>query len=377
MIKPLCFSPWTNLDINPLGDIAPCCKFQHKYYDEKFNIQNDQIDTYKNSRTLKIIKTELQNHQWPKGCERCKIEEESGIESKRILDQQRWQEHYDAYDIIQSKFITASIAFGNTCNLKCITCNPFSSSRWQKEYQEIYGIKIENHHFYKKDFVQDFVAYAPNIIHFDIPGGEPFLSGIKEQQELLDYYIESGRANEISLHYTTNGIVWPDDFWWKQWKHFKEIDLQISIDGIDRRYEYIRFPAVWGELVVNVNRYLEKQTQVQNLRLSVSHTVSAYNIAYLPEFVLWCKQIGLPEPWLGRVHKPEFMRPSVWPESAKEYIVGVLTNSEFSILNSWSTLMKISNDNEYFEQFKTQLEKHDRYRQISFANIFPEMANFL
>lgn len=377
MTRPLCFAPWTNLDISPLGDISPCCKFQHKYYDEKFNIQKDHINAYKDSNTLKIIKTELQNNQWPKGCERCKIEEENDIQSKRILDQQRWPEHYEKYDIIQSEFITASVAFGNTCNLKCITCNPYSSSRWQKEYQEIYGIKIENHHFYKKDFVQDFVSYTPNIIHLDIPGGEPFLSGIKEQQELLDYYIETGNANAISLHYTTNGTVWPDNFWWERWKHFKEIDLQISIDGIDQRYEYIRFPATWNETLTNVKRYLEKEAQSSNLRLSVSHTVSAYNIAYLPEFVLWCKQIGLPEPWLGRVYKPEHMRPSVWPDPAKGFIIDILANSGHDILTSWAKLIKTTDDSEYFEWFKTQLQKHDQYRKISFSDVFPEMTNFL
>jgi MoaA/NifB/PqqE/SkfB family radical SAM enzyme len=377
MIKPLCFSPWTNLDISPLGDIAPCCKFQYKYYDKKYNIQNAHIDAYQNSQVLKIIKTELQNNQWPVGCERCKIEEENGIESKRVLDQIRWQHHYENYDITRSQFITASIAFGNTCNLKCITCGPQSSSRWQKEYEEIYDIKIDKHHFYKKDFVADFVSFAPNIVHLDVPGGEPFLSGIKEQHQLLDHYINTGQANAISLHYTTNITIWPDNSWWERWKNFKEIDLQLSIDGVNKRYEYIRFPADWKQTLINVDRYLKALDLVPNLKLSVSHTVSAYNIAYLTEFVQWCKDIGLPDPWLGRVHRPEHMRPSVWPDVAKKFIIDRLALSDFNIVKPWVRLIDTSDDSLYFHQFKTQMQRHDQYRGIFFADVFPEMAIFL
>ena len=35
---PFCYSPWTNIDIDPQGTMAPCCKFQKQYYDQQFNI---------------------------------------------------------------------------------------------------------------------------------------------------------------------------------------------------------------------------------------------------------------------------------------------------------------------------------------------------
>lgn len=372
---PFCYSPWTNLDISPRGNISPCCKFQTDKYDQKFNIQQNTLDSYINSSFLAEIKQDFENNNWPRGCERCKIEEQNKISSKRQLDYQRWEDQYKQYQLASNQLITASIAFGNTCNLKCITCNSSSSSKWQQEYKKIYNINVDNVRFYRDDFVEKFVELAPNIVHFDIPGGEPFLSGVPEQHKLLKHYISSGQAKTITLHYTTNATVFPDQEWWDLWQHFKEIDLQLSIDGVGARYEYIRYPGKWHTLVSNVARYQAQQSE--NFKLSVSHTVSAYNIYYLDEFFAWCYNQKLPRPWLGRVHNPVHMRPSVWPAPVRNIIVEQLLTSQFDDVRVWGELMQNSDDSKHFETFKTKLMQHDLYRDLNFKNTFPELASHI
>ena len=372
---PFCYSPWTNIDISPMGEITPCCKFQKQYYDQQFNIQTHSLSDYFNSKLIHNIKQEFHNGDWPAGCERCRIEESTGIESKRQLDYTRWKGHYDSYDLANSKFITTSIAFGNTCNLKCITCGPYSSSRWQKEYHDLYGKDIPHFKFYKKNFVQDFIAQAPAIVHLDIPGGEPFLSGIDEQKSLLSHYVATGQATNITLHYTTNAQIFPDEEWWQLWNHFKEVEIQLSIDGVGKRYEYIRFPASWSALVDNVSKY--QHIQSSNLKLSVSHTVSAYNIFYIDEFFTWCYTIGLPRPWLGRVHTPQYMRPGVWTNPGRQIIIDQLQTSQHSDVLTWANLMVNMDESEFFNEFKTKLQAHDRYRNTNFNITFPELADYL
>lgn len=374
---PFCYSPWTNIDISPQGDITPCCKFQTQYYEQKFNIQSHTIEQYSNSEFLNLIRNEVKQNSWPVGCERCRIEEENNIESKRQLDYARWLEHYRSYDIDRPSFITASVAFGNTCNLTCITCNPHSSSRWQQEYQTITNIDIKPYHFYKEQFVNDLVKQAPNLIHIDIPGGEPLLSGVKEQKELLKYYIENKQAQHMSLHYTTNATIFPDKEWWSLWSHFKEVDIQLSIDGVGARYEYIRYPGRWNELINSVEQYIQYQNQKPNIRLSVSHTVSAYNIFYLDEFFKWNYNIGLPRPWLGRVHNPAHIRPSVWFGPAKQLIIEKLSSSEYDDVKLWSELISNTNDSEYYTLFQTRVLEHDQYRGTNFKQVFPELAEYI
>ena len=374
---PYCHSPWTNLDIDPQGYMSPCCKFDYSQYKEsQHNIIKHTIDEYINGEVVKQVKADFIKDKWPPGCIRCKIEEQNNIESKRQLDYIRWQEQYDIYTEDQ-KLITASIAFGNTCNVKCITCGPTASSRWYSESQAINKKTVKANHFYKEDFVENFLAHTPNLSHLDIPGGEPFLSGVKQQKDLLSWYIKNNKAKNISIHYTTNGQLWPDNDWWNLWQHFKEIDIQLSVDGINSRYEYIRFPANWNKFVENCNRYQEAVKINKNIRLSVSHTLSAYNVYYLDEFFTWCKHIGLPRPWVGRVHDPEHMRVSIFPEDIKQDIVQHLLRSEFNDVKTWAKHLDATDDSMNYKDFLTRAKAHDAYRGLSFQKTFPELAELL
>lgn len=365
---PFCYSPWTNIDISPKGHVAPCCKFIGSIP------EYSTVEHYASSDFLKEIKQDFEKNIWPAGCERCRIEEQNGIESKRQLDYTRWQSHYESYDLDSDRFITASVAFGNTCNLKCITCGPSSSSLWHQEYKEIYGKTVAPIKFFKQDFVEDFVKHAPDIVHLDIPGGEPFLSGVVEQKQLLAHYIQSGQAANTTIHYTTNATIMPDAEWWDLWQHFKEVEIQLSIDGIGARFEYIRYPGNWNKVSANISNYTQQQHKV---RLSVSHTVSAYNIYYLDEFFSWCHNQGLPRPWLGRVHNPIHMRPSVWHSEARDFIVAHLMTSTHPDVLVWAALINNTNDSDQFDTFKRRCQEHDQYRKTNFASVFPELAPYI
>ena len=370
-----CYSPWSNIDISPQGALTPCCKFQMSTYNVSFDMRTQTLDDYFGSAFLAEIKQEFAQGQWPRGCERCRIEEENNIASKRQLDYERWQQHYQQYDLDSDKWITASIAFGNTCNLKCITCGPYSSSKWQHEYQTIHNVNIAPVKFYRNDFVEKFIQQAPGVIHLDIPGGEPFLTGVQEQKCLLNHYITTGQAKYISLHYTTNVTLFPDQEWWDIWQHFENVDIQLSIDGVGNRYEYIRYPAKWPEVVDNTALYLERRRD--NIQLSISHTVSAYNIYYLDEFFTWCEHMGLPTPWLGRVHNPMHMRPTVWPTAVRNLIADHLMSSNREHVRNWTQLLQSQDDSDKFDKFKTYMLEHDQYRGLDFAKTFPELAGLL
>lgn len=374
---PFCFAPWSNIDISPQGNIGPCCKFRHDHYpDPVVNINQQGFNEYAQSHTMQIVRNDFIEDRWPLGCERCRIEEQNGIQSKRQLDHDRWQHHYDNYDIDRGGLLTASVAFGNTCNLACITCGPGSSSRWQREHMQIYQKNVAPNHFYRENFVDELLEMSPEIIHLDIPGGEPFLSGVAQQHQLLERLIDQGRAAQIDLHYTTNVTVWPDHSWWNLWSHFREIDLQLSIDGVGTRFEYIRYHADWNLVVSHVQKYLDEERQRPNLRLSVSHTVSAYNIYYISEFLHWCQEQGLPRPWLCRVHDPVHMRPSVWPGRARQCIIDKLQTGNQDA-RSWAALIANTDDSDHFDVFCKRLTQHDQYRDLDFAKTFPEMAVFL
>ena len=375
--KVFCLAPWSNLEILPSGAILPCCKFQASAYSEQFRITQHTINDYRNSQTLTKIKEDFLQGIWPTGCDRCRIEEENDIKSKRQLDYNRWTEHYDAYNLDSDRLLTLSIALGNVCNLKCIMCGPTASSLWQKEYKDIYGIQINSIESYRRDVIKTITDVAPTLMHIDIHGGEPFLSGMNEHRELLDHYIHTGQAKDITIHYTTNGTIWPGQEWIGRWAHFKGIDLQISIDGLGPRYEYIRYPADWNTLVNNIQSYQQHQQLHSNFQISISHTVSAYNIFYLEEFIDWCNTMNLPYPWMGKLHNPHHLRPSVWPEKTKKYIIDILEKSKYNELRSWANLLSSTDDSDLFPEFQKFVRTHDQYRGTNFDVAFPELAEHI
>lgn len=375
--KVFCYAPWSNLEILPSGEILPCCKFRLPAGQETYNITTHTIHEFRNSKLLSNVKSDFIDGKWPEGCTRCQIEEASGIKSKRILDYERWNDNYKSYDLTEENILTISIAFGNTCNLKCIICNPTASSKWQKEYNDIYNIRIESIESVRKVVINSITDIAPNLVHADIHGGEPFLSSVEQHSEFLDYYINNGNAKNISIHYTTNGTIWPTQQWFEKWKHFKEIDLQISIDGIKERYEYIRYPASWNTLESNVKRYIDYEKTQHNFRLSVAHTVSAYNIYYLEEFVDWCAQIGLPAPWMGKLHSPDILRPTVWEKAAKDFIIAHLESSRHLEVRKWAHHLASLDDSKLYNAFVNRTNTHDKYRKLDFKKHFPELAPYI
>lgn len=378
---PHCYLPWTHIDISPIGEIRPCCKFRstkHLEYPLMTNKINDlKIQEYLDSPVLKEVKRDFLQNKWPKGCECCRIEEEHGIESKRIQDSRFIEEHLPE-DYQDKGFFTASIAYGNTCNLKCISCNPHSSSKWRQEWKDTTGNDVKANHFYKNSFVDDFYSYSENLVHLVTPGGEPFLSGVKEQKELLNRFIEDGRAKDISLHYNTNGTVFPDDSWIALWKNFKEVNIQLSIDGIESRFEYIRYPGEWATFAKNAEKYIDlTKTTLSNLSITGAITVSAYNIAYLHETILWLDNMGIKHPYLGRVDRPIYFRPTVWRKEGTEFIIEQLKNSDYD-LSSFVSLVETEDVSEkYFDLFRYKILRHDIYRNLSFKETFPEMHEFL
>ena len=102
---------------------------------------------------------------------------------------------------------------------------------------------------------------------------------------LLEKLIELGRAAQISLRYTTNGTL-PVQRYFEMWKHFQDVSLSISIDGVDGVYEYIRSPASWVSVKNNVAK-MDDEIGRSISRVSIQPTPNVFNISNLIELSNW------------------------------------------------------------------------------------------
>lgn len=339
----MCYHPWVGLDISPQGKFKPCCKYQN-------SIANN-FDDYWDSPELKELRQAFERGEQPVGCARCWRDEELGLPSKREMD---WEYHFKKQKPNLDSIKILSVAFGNTCNLACRTCSSYSSSRWAQEARKLDLAYFEHQRFYKDaKFMQDLKHCGETAIHIDIPGGEPFLHNIPEHQNFLDHLIDT-RAELPTLHYTTNCTTWPAKLV-EAWQHFPEVDIQLSLDGVEKKFEYIRWPAKWKGVKENIQRFIELRDRTDNIKLSVSHTISVYNALDLDDFKLWCDEMNLPHPYVGLVTNPDYLNINCLPDEVKKYI-------------SLDTLPGTA-----FNMFMKHVQMLDQSRGESFQKTFPEL----
>jgi hypothetical protein len=211
-------------------------------------------------------------------CHRCSEQENSNKKSMRLgYAETHGPETYE------SSLQYLDINIDNTCNLACVTCTPELSTTWRKE------LKIKN------------MSVRPNISNFinthldslDITqlkeirlwGGEPFLTNT--HKDILQYVVETGNAHNIKLMYNTNGTRLIDDETKKLIEKFKFARISFSIDGIGKKFNYIRYPADWDQVEKNLLWW--KNNLPHNSMLSSTITASILNVLDLDEIFEWHK----------------------------------------------------------------------------------------
>ena len=368
-----CINLEQGLRINTNGECTSCCLQTVNYKNENnetLNIRKNTFDEIINSSSAKQIRENLKQGKRDINCRQCWSLEDAGLQSKRLLDN-----HHRA-----GEGLLLDLCMGTTCNIKCRTCGPESSAQWNKEYWDInksYN-EISTYKDYKgflkkfnDAFDEDSLVWKElennkkDIRWIDMYGGEPMM--MKKQWKFLEQLIEDDLAKNISLHYNTNGTIW-DDEKYNILKEFKHISIDFSIDGIKDRYEFMRHPAVWEEVIQN----METIKNIKDFKCQIAHTVSTLNVWYINEIYMWFKGWDI---YLNMVHGPPEYNISNIPEDIKKVItekIGIKEKYQpvLEFMNS-----KISNFN--FQSFIDKTKQHDDYRGENYNVVFPEFSDVL
>lgn len=364
MNENFCSLPWVGIDIGAQGGIKPCCKYDR-------TLAHD-LDSYFASPDLLELQQQFSQGKRPLGCRRCWQDEDAGMPSKRQLD----QKYVLPSDVALDSIKILAMTFGNTCNLSCVTCGSNASSRWTSEERKIdigtFGKTVYPHNQFYKDalFRQKLTSLGRDLVHLEIAGGEPFYASAEIHKNFL---LSLPNPGNIKIHYITNATVFPELEFWEIWKRFRHVDIQLSIDGIGKKFEYLRYPAKWTLIKENISRYQEKK----HIQISISHTVSWMNILYIEDFFSWCDQQDLPAPYLGPVSKPNYLSVQCLPETVKAKIRDRLAISGQQDISTLINYMYLEDQSNVFEKGKKWLEMLDSMRGTIFADAFPEINNFI
>lgn len=279
-----CVNPWVSAHIKLDQGFNPCCLFSKTYTAES-------LDQYANGDELADLKARILSGERVQECNYCWMQEDQGYTSKRQRDNKTYEKvflhRFAGKELVpQSNFNEYYVRLGNHCNLRCTTCSEEFSTGWISEYKK-FGIErgravlLDDH----DPLWQHLKDNARDIAVIQFIGGEPFMMSIELQKDLLQYYVETGHAKHIRLKYNTNLTRLPTEQL-EYWPHFKAVEINASADGVDKRFEYLRFPAKWEEADKNLKFYKQLQsTTVPKLELTIMHTLSLFNIGYVSEIL--------------------------------------------------------------------------------------------
>jgi MoaA/NifB/PqqE/SkfB family radical SAM enzyme len=391
-----CALLWNGLEINASGSVRPCCFFNDSIRDgdREMNVAVDTITSIRNSDYLQDLRTKFIQGQKPEVCDQCWKNEAAGRLSERIHANQRIKKQNQplVFDIDSKPLVNLGIALGNICNLKCRICGPWASSSWNADEirmmspEQLVGT-IEERMLtqgawpIKSDtFWYQFAEEIKTVTNLRIYGGEPFM--IPKHFEVLKFLVNNDYSQNIDLVYNTNGTHFPEQAV-ELWSKFRHVQISISIDNLNKKFEYERKNAQWNALTENLEKF--KQIPYKNIHLHCTVTVSVFNILDLNEIAVWLdqQQFSIPTFW-NILNFPEHFSITCLTEKSKKYIIDKLTNTKLDISNynknSINNVIRYMSENNPEPQehiLRSELHRIDQFRNEHLSDTHLEIAQLI
>ena len=302
------------------------------------------------------------------------------------------------------------LRLGNLCNIKCRMCNPWNSSQIDKEneilfnedeeYKEVWldefgypadGLN-EKQKWFEADLLwNDIIKFIPNLQKVYFTGGEPTL--IKNNYRFLQECLDQGRKDIVPF-FNTNCTNQNKTFY-NIITQFDKVDINASLDGVEKMNDYIRFPAKWKA----VSKNFESFAAFENVHLGVSPCFQIYNIFNIVDIMKYVEKIkekynrDIHIDWLPNTH-PIILRVDILPleirlkayNEIKEYYES-LDETKLNHVTVQSTKKILSllieekgHDMDKLRQFVNYTKSLDRFRKQNFQDscprLYEEINNF-
>jgi len=323
------------------------------------------------------------------------------------------------------------ISLGNTCDLKCVYCNHHYSSQWATEKLKYKEITLENiedelpktNTLYEDIFWKWFEIESGASTHaINFIGGEPLI--IDKFYTYLDRIISFYEINPPAKDYIDISVVSNFNTPPKLYQKFLsktldiilsekiKLDMNVSIESIGKRAEFIRTGTDWELLNSNINKFIsyvdmtdlnkDDRKVIFNLQIALN----ALCVSDLPNFFRYV--VDLEKNNERKIHirqnqitDPGWLSPGILPPEYVVYIdesikiieehlaVQVEKNTlrEYSPFGSWdryviflkSVRKNIENPNKNIQarkDFAYNIDKLCERRKLNFHETFPEMIEF-
>jgi molybdenum cofactor biosynthesis enzyme MoaA len=338
--------PFTGLATREDGAIKVCCRSQPIGW-----IQEESLESAWNNKNMRRVREQVLNNEIPAECVPCFDLEAQGVESLRqrhIRDSfpdARINLYPNALNSLNDdytmpfEFPTIEIKINNLCNLKCRMCNPLDSTQW-KDWEQVEEFYAEEGNYLvdavrklgltrapyiglfedSAEFWENLEKLLPYFRRVEFAGGEPLMD--PNHYKILDLLATNGK--NIELKYATNGTVTGikggrtiHDYWPK----FKNVVVNVSIDGLHDVYEHIRGNGKFVDVEENVRVF----KSFHNVKYVVGAcTVQAGNVMQLPSIIDYFLNVMGIVFYSHRVNYPNVLSAQCLPSKYKQQVISEL-----------------------------------------------------
>ena len=394
-----CMLPWVHMHAFPDGRVYPCCLAD--YWHPVGDLRKNTMREVWNQDKYKAMRVNMLADKPCKECTKCYEQEKHGAFSMRN-DANRNYGHLIGEiantqpDGTNEEFKIRywDVRFSNLCNFRCRSCGPICSRNWYNDHVKLYNRKpdvlgrdMERVEYAAGDedaMERQMVEHVPYLEQVYFAGGEPLI--MKEHYILLEKLIEAGKT-DIRLQYNTNfsELRFKDKHVFEYWKHFKNISVGASLDGMGAQAELIRKGANWKQTVENRERMM---IEVPHVDFYVSSTVSSMNVLHVLDFHKEWTKLGLVQAkdWnINLCQSPDWYRPDIFPTWFKEEVIYPAYEEHIAWLEPQDTLkrattgyqslvslMKGNDASAQWPRFVEECVKLDAVRSEDFWSTFPE-----
>jgi sulfatase maturation enzyme AslB (radical SAM superfamily) len=324
--KTFCMHPFTGLATREDGAICACCRSHPIGF-----IHDAPLEYHWNGEVMQEIRRQVLRGDRPKQCEPCFSLEDQGVESLRQrhiagkISEARINLYPDAVSKMAHDFTmpfeipTMELKLNNLCNLKCRMCHPMDSTSWndwsevkefyKKENNIMYSI-VEEHGLENKPHLDKFQdnpewwaslkKLLPYFRRVEFAGGEPLMD--PQHYRILDMLAPYGHQIEIKYATNLSMLGKSNRTVWEYWPKFKSVAVNVSIDGMNNVYNYIRGNGDWNVLVQNIKE-IQKIPNISRIVGAV--TVQASNVLTLDKMIeYFLNDLGI----VFHTHRVEYPR---------------------------------------------------------------------
>ena len=194
---------------------------------------------------------------------------------------------------------------------------------------------------------------------------------VQSYWEIVSWLVDHVNSKQVTLCFQTNGTQPINPRNHDLIDQFRLVKLHVSLDGVGQRFEYLRWPAEWNQVIDNLIEL--KATAPSNVMFLVEETVSIFNLHYQSELDAWVTANfnSNREGDVVRHTKHLAMGTFSLNNLTQEYVDAMQTSVYQNLVpKMWKE------DTIGITRMMEEIRRIDGFRNQSFEQTFPEAAEF-